>query len=148
MRASNKKFNRPSSPGLNPGDWRVWRCLGGPTLNPKKHKGVSLKLLRCKILPGPSCCQALQKLQCSKSSCHPKLIKKFFCKSSRIEFVRYDVDELDDLGKRSKRVKPDLFQLVEGLEDCDFACQESYVEVKRPDGSVAKAKVMECCHDF
>ena len=42
MRASNKKFNRPSSPGLNPGNWRVWRCLGGPTLDPKKHKGVSL----------------------------------------------------------------------------------------------------------
>lgn len=36
MRASNKKFNRPSSPGLNPRNWRVRRCLGGPTLDPKK----------------------------------------------------------------------------------------------------------------
>ncbi|CAE7235798.1 GPATCH1 [Symbiodinium pilosum] len=34
--------------------------------------------------------------------------------------ARYDVDELDDLGKRSKR--------------------EDYVEVKRPDGTVAKAR--------
>lgn len=34
--------------------------------------------------------------------------------------ARYDVDELDDLGKRSKR--------------------EEYVEVKRPDGTVAKAR--------
>lgn len=34
--------------------------------------------------------------------------------------ARYDVDELDDLGKRSKR--------------------ERYVEVKRPDGTIAKAR--------
>ena len=94
MRASNKKFNRPSSPGLNPRNWR-------------RHKGMSLPLLRCKILPGPSCCQ-VQKLQFSKSSCHPKLSSK----SSKIECIRYDVDELDDLGKRSKRVQLDLFQLA------------------------------------
>ena len=68
---------------------------------------MSLTLLRCKILPGPSCCQ-VQKFQFSKSSCHPKLSSK----SSRIECVRYDVDELDDLGKRSKRVQLDLFQLA------------------------------------
>eukprot|EP00435_Cladocopium_sp_Y103_P037765 s963_g10.t1 len=51
--------------------------------------------------------------------------KKFNRPSSAKTFLgqavaRYDVDELDDLGKRSKR--------------------ESYVEVKRPDGSIAKSR--------
>ena len=52
-------------------------------------------------------------------------------------YARYDVDELDDLGKRSKRV-----WACSALSQWHFcpSRQEDYVEVKRPDGTVAKVR--------
>lgn len=107
MRASNKKFNRPSSPGLNPRNWRVRRCLGGPTLDPKKGtKEWACHCWGAKSFLG----QAVARYRnCNFQSHH--VIQNWVLSPPELS-VRYDVDELDDLGKRSKRVQLDLFQLA------------------------------------